>query len=172
MNSNQETGEKTTGTLSSNLFVCLVAVFPVLLAALLSTIIHASIPFSYIDADTEFASISSPPHTSFVHGTYTATGTIKAAQAADRNLYIVEENEGKYYPKTTLSNKPSNWSHDFYAGAPAGTAFRLVVISLDEKDSVTVNNWFKTGESSGNYPGISTLDSVEELTAVKLVTKQ
>lgn len=169
MNSNQEDIKESPGFLSSNAFVCLVAVFPVVMAGLLSTVIHASIPFSYIDADTEFASITTPPHSSAVQGPYTATGTIKKAQASDRRLFIVEESEGKYYPKISLENEPSHWSHDFYAGAPVGTQFRLTVISIDNKDHQTIIDWFKTGETSGRYPGISTLDSAEELTAVKLV---
>jgi len=170
MNSNQENTSKTQIAISSNTFVCVVAIFPVLLAALLSTIIHASIPFSYVDADTDFATVSSPPHNSTVHGTYIASGTIKRLQP-NRLLYVAEESEGKYYPKEKIKNAPSTWTQSLYAGGPAGTQFRLVVLSVDDKDDQTIRNWFKTGESSGRYPGLSNLGSVEELSAIKLVIK-
>lgn len=157
--------------ISSNQFVCLVAVFPLVLAALLSGVIHASIPFNYIDADTAFASVTAPLNKSSVKGPYTATGTIKQAPK-NGNLYLVEESEGNYYPKKPITNAPGHWRQDLYAGAPGGTEFRLLVISVDTNDSSVINNWFINGESTGNYPGISSLTSVEELTAVTLVVAQ
>jgi len=170
MNSTEEKTEKTQSALSSNKFVCVVAIFPVLLAALLSTIIHASIPFSYVDADTDFATVVAPPHNSSVQGSYTASGTIKKPQP-DRLLYVAEESEGKYYPKEQLKNEVSSWEQSLYAGGPVGSQFRLVVLSVDGKDDQTIRNWFKTGESSGQYPGLSNLESVNELSAIKLVIK-
>ena len=152
-------------SISNNGFLLSVAVFPVVFAWLLTLLIKAFVPFSTIDADTEFATITAPQHKSHITRNYLVSGVIKQ-DFSDRHLFVVEENEGTVYPKTSVSYQHSSWSANLYTGAPVGDDFRIVLMAVSKDDKERFNNWFKTGEATGKYPGLPILDSMQELSAV------
>ena len=151
--------------ISNNGFLLLVAVFPVLFAWLLTLLIKAFVPFSTIDADTEFASITTPQHKSHISRNYSVGGVTKQ-DFSDRHLFLVEENDGSIYPKTPVSHQNPSWSATLYTGAPVGDDFRIVLMAVGSDDKDRFNNWFKTGEATGKYPGLPIADSMQELSAI------
>ncbi len=152
-------------SISNNGFLLSVAVFPVAFAWLLTLLIKAFVPFSTIDADTEFAAITAPQHKSHISRNYFVSGVIKQ-DYSNSNLFIVEENEGTVYPKTPVSHQNSSWSANLYTGAPAGDDFRIVLMAVSNDDKDRFHNWFKTGEATGKYPGLPIVESMQELSAV------
>ncbi len=151
--------------ISSNAFLAIVAIFPVLFAAALTLLIKASVPFSTIGANTEFASIISPSNNVSVKRNYHVSGTIKS-EFPGRHLFVIEQSSDGIYPKAPIQPSAVNWSLDLYTGAPVNKDFRIIVAAVDDADKDLFFKWFKTGENTGQYPGINTVDSLQELSAV------
>lgn len=151
--------------ISNNGFLLLVAVFPVLFAWALTLLIKAFVPFSSIDADTEFATIHSPQHNRTISRNYSVNGVTKQ-DFLERPLFLVEESNGAIYPKTAVSQKVGPWSANLYTGARADIDFRIVLIAVTPEDKEQFNAWLKTGEQTGKYPGLPLSESMQELTAV------
>lgn len=151
--------------ISNNGFLLLVAVFPLVFAWALTLLIKAFVPFSSIDADTEFAAIHAPQHNRTISRNYSVNGVTK--QDFSRTpLFIVEESNGAIYPKTPVSQTAGPWSASLHTGAPAGNDFRIVLLAVTPEDKEQFHAWFKTGEQTGKYPGLPLSESMQELTAV------
>ncbi len=155
----------TSPAISNNGFLLSVAVFPVLVAGLLTLVIKAFVPFSTIDADTQFASISSPKHNSSVSRQYVVSGTTKQS-FGDKHLFLVEETSGIIYPKVSVPSEAGPWSANLYTGAPVGNNFRIVLLAINTADKTIFKEWLNNGEQTGEYPGLTNTESMQELTAV------
>jgi len=153
--------------ISSNVFLLLVAAFPLVFAAALTILIKGVVPFSKIGADMEYASIKSPAQNRSIQRNFRASGSIK--QSLDPlHLFVVESSPDGIFPKAPISSTAGPWSVDLYSGAPANVEFRLVVVSVNDEDKDKFFAWFKTGETTGKYPGIKEVASLQELSAVSI----
>lgn len=151
--------------LSSNAFLATVAIFPVLFAAALTVLIKLSVPFSTIGADTDVAAITSPSNNASINRNYHVSGKVKT-DFQSRHLFVLEHSSDGIYPKAPIRNTTGDWSLDLYSGAPVNMDFRIVVAAVNDTDKEMFFKWFKTGESTGRYPGISAVESLQELSAV------
>lgn len=151
--------------ISSNGFLVVVAVFPVLFALALTVIIKTFVPFSTIDADTRFGAIITPEHNRAISRNYVVTGITKQ-DFPKKHLFLVEENNGVVYPKTPVSKHAGPWSVNLYTGAPVDNRFRILLLAVTPDDRDRFNGWLKTGELTGQYPGLPLTESMQELTAV------
>ncbi len=169
---NQEpTQPRVAPAISSKQFLAIVALFPALAATALAILIHLSIPFNYdrpAAATTDFASITMPADGDTVSNELTMRGSIFSTEA-DIWLYLAEESEGRYYPKTMIDNTAGPWQTTLYSGAPAGNEFRVVLLGLSAEQRLIVDNWFQHGSNTGEYPGIDSFELDVELAGVKLV---
>lgn len=154
------------GALSSHIFLVLVALFPLAFAALLTVVIKTWVPFSTIGADSEFATISAPLQNQSIQRNYQSSGVIKQSFDGDRHLFIVEQSTAGTFPKAPINDGVMQWSMNLYTGAPVNNDFRLMVVTVDSADRDRFYQWFKHGESTGKYPGIDDIPSLQELSAV------
>jgi hypothetical protein len=156
-----------TPAISNNGFLLLVAVFPVVFAWALTVLIKAFVPFSTIGADTAFASIDYPQNNLTISRNYQVSGVTKQ-DFADEFLFVIEESNGAVYPKSPVANSAGSWSANLYTGAPAGMDFRIVLVAVNQEDKAAFEAWFKHGEQTGQWSGLSASDSMRELTAVRV----
>ncbi|MEM7257859.1 MAG: hypothetical protein AAF404_10770, partial [Pseudomonadota bacterium] len=65
-----------------------------------------------------------------------------------------------------LNQDATDWSMNLYTGAAANNDFRVVLVSVNDAEKDLFFHWFKTGETTGQYPGIAEVPSMQELSAV------
>ena len=157
----------TTPAISNNGFLLLVAIFPVVLAWTLTLLIKAFVPFSTIGANTVFASIDAPQNNRTVSRNYHVSGVVKQ-DFPNEFLFVIEESNGIVYPKSPIANSAGRWSASLYTGAPAGVDFRIVLVAVTQTDKAAFDAWFKHGEHTGQWSGLSQSESMRELTAVRV----
>lgn len=151
--------------LSSHIFLAIVAVFPVIVAALLTTMVNIWGPFSTVGTTTEHASISTPAGDQEIPRHYHVAGKIEQ-RASEQQLFVVEVTADGIYPKAPISATPGPWSLDLYTGAPGGSNLRIAVVAVNDKDSNHLFQWLQNGEKTGQYPALKEIPSLQELSAI------
>lgn len=150
------------------LYVAIVAVFPIMLPAVMAMVVNATLyiqSIGVIGADTRYASITYPSPGEKVQERFEARGTVKE-RPSDSYTFVSGTTGGLYWPKISVTD--AEWAVDLTAPGALGYKFDLVVIAVSAEDKDRIEEWFKTGYATGNYPGLQGFSNLQTLAKVKI----
>lgn len=153
------------------LYLLCVACFPVVLAGLLSLGVFASGAVAMDDGighTSDVASFDYPVPGVKVRERFTVKGKLHAVPS-EKSVYLVETVNDRFWPKKLLGSSPMPFSREHFADAGAGYKYSIELIALDEDGLQQVEQWFKTGKSTGKYPGILKTPEFETVARVRVI---
>ncbi len=156
---------------SRALYVLAVAVFPILVAGLLSALVFltgAVQPSDGIGHKTRFAQFEYPAPGDLVGDTFTVSGLLNTVPE-DEVVYLVERTDAGFWPKQRLGSSSIAFSREQYAGAGKGYKYTIELLSLNGSAQQRVDEWFEAAEKTGKRPGITNMDGATVLAKVRVI---
>lgn len=153
------------------LYMLAVAAFPIALSGLITMLVFLSGAVAMDDgvshrgANAEF---SYPVPGSIVAERFESRGTVKSIPAG-HSVYLVEEANGKFWPKRRLGDMAGAFSHEHYAKDGAGYKYTIVLLSVPDAGKQQIESWFDVGRETGRYPGIADIDGMTKLAKVRVI---
>jgi len=112
--------------------------------------------------------INSPRNNATVSRHFQAEGTVDNLQAG-QHLFVIVEIGGLMWPKGEAQLNDKTWACEVYeGGSPPDGRFALSLFSVDDKGYDDVNAWLERGKSTGDYPGLTTIDACKRLHRINL----
>jgi len=153
------------------LYIVSVASFPVVLAGLLTLLVFGSGAIDRGDGighKTEFAEFRYPVPGNLVGDRFKLSGEIKAVPDGE-TVYLVEESEGRYWPKKHLGSSSVGFSRDQVASSGTGYKYTVVLLSVASAGESQIEQWFKQGRETGKYPGITKIEGASPLARIRII---
>lgn len=153
------------------LYIIAVALFPLLLAGLLTLVVFLSGAVQWDDGigyRTDQASFEYPTDNDTVVDQFIASGSIDAVPEGTV-VYLVERVDSRFWPKEELGASPTRFSRKHHVSEGKGYKYTIQLLALDPSALSRVNKWFETGNSTGKYPGLSDMSGVQVLAQVRVI---
>jgi len=112
--------------------------------------------------------INSPKNNVIVSRRFRAEGTIENLNTG-QHLFVVVEIGGLMWPKDEANVMDKIWSCEVYEdGSPPDGQFTLSLFSVGGKGYEDTKAWLERGKSTGDYPGLGTIEGSKRLNSIKL----
>lgn len=152
-------------------YILLVACFPLVVAGMISAMVFASGAVQRGDGighKTEFAQIDFPQPGDVVEDQFELRGRLTSVPEGE-SVYLVEVSEGRIWPKTRLGASPTSFTRQQTASAGSGYKYSVELLSVKPAGEEQIEQWFKKGQKTGKYPGITDIEASTVLVRTRVI---
>ncbi len=158
--------------LARGLLMLCIYLFPLLFASFLYFLIVfiADINTKVVSNKTQYAHIQSPNNRSTVSEKFEITGSTEVPKT-EHTYYLIESRNKLFWPKYNLGKQKKTWKKQLVHRAGKNQFASYKVIMADKSLSGTIEDWFKTSQQTGKYPGMSEIPLSSVVANIRVKTQ-
>lgn len=152
-------------------YVFCVALFPLVLSGVITLAVFVSGAVARDDGigvTTKFAEFSHPAVGELIADQFEIRGKIKSVPSG-KTVYLVEQSEGRYWPKKHLGDSITTFKRKQSTSAGAGYKYTIELVAVGDKGQSQIEAWFENGQKTGKYPGITEITEASILAKYRVV---